>query len=228
MPFDCPEAADFVNVGSLNQAFLRLIRADDGPRQCLATLTGPLAGKLSGLGERQIERLAMAPFLLFSIREDEDEFWELLIGGDRYPDLFHNADMIRDETRHVTAAAIGFLWQLARLNPFTARLVCGASLHWCELIAEQTICQLLSVVANRDDLLRLRFASDHMLWCKLLDSGTSRDKTARDAAHLTALRTVLSRTVQRRNNMWASAACRSEQPLLQTVGQRVTDNKHHR
>lgn len=227
MSFDCPDAADYANVHTLNRAFLLLLRNREPSGQWLAPLPDTLGKRLSLLSLAQMSRLSEAPFLLFSLRERDDQLWDDLLGDGHNRDLFSSEMDGKDEAGRLAAAALGFIWQIAKGNPYSARLICGASVHWCELIAEQTVYQLLVCASTRRDLLQLRCPGDSRLWTKLLQSGVSPDRELRLAAHLTALRTVLQNPPQRSSQTWASAACASRQPVLQVADQCSTGEKQH-
>ena len=139
MPFDCPDAVDYADVRALNRAFLMFLHGRESCRQWLAPLPDALTTRICSLSLRQIDRLSKTPFLLFSMRERDDQFWEALLGDGHNGDLFTSRRGSIDDTGRLTAASLGFIWQVAKRNAYTARLICGASLHWCELIAEQTI-----------------------------------------------------------------------------------------
>ena len=227
MPFDCPDPEDLIDVSSLNRAFLLLLRDRQRSCQWLEPLPEPLMTRIATLSVPQIDRLSCAPFLLFSIRERDDSLWESLLGEEPNRDLFSSQPAHGDEAGRLTAAALGFLWQLAKRNPYSARLICGASLHFCELIADVTIYRLMASAGARGDLLHLRAASDIRFWTKLLGSGVSRDANAQRAAHLTALRSVLTNPLPRQAESWASAACQSKPPLLRVADRASTTDKQH-
>ncbi|GMR17500.1 MAG: hypothetical protein BMS9Abin32_618 [Gammaproteobacteria bacterium] len=223
MPFDCPDIADYANVSALNRAFLLLLSRRQRCRRWLAALPDLLIARISTLSPGQIDRLAKAPFLLFSVRERDDRFWDRLLGDAGNGDLFEPRERGSDDIRGLSTATLGFVWQVANKNPYTARLICGASLHWCELIAEQTLQRLLAAAATRNDLLCLRCPADSRLWAKLLHGGVSPEQELRLAAHLTALRIMLREPAPGSAVEWASAACASRQPQLQIAERRGTD-----
>lgn len=209
-----PAAADFENVRSLNREYLKLLTRAAGTRGCLTELPQELAGKLSSLPETEAERLAGTPFLLLSFRERDDEYWEGIFADNVHGDLFAVPESPSDELGCLISAGLGFVWQLARQNPYAARLICGASLHWCEQLAERTFFQVLARAGNRSDVLALRCGSDAELWTKLLDSGVSREKHVRRAAHISALQSVLTRAPIPGRKKWAAAACALRSPTL--------------
>jgi hypothetical protein len=212
MDFLGPSAADFASVTSLNHGFLALLRRD--PRRGLAELRPDLAQRLRSLTPPEAVRLAAAPFLLMSFRERDDRFWEAALERHGRPDLF--APQGPDELAALAAAGLGFLWQLARHNPYAARLVCGGSVHWCEQLTEIPYLELSALAALGDTLLTLRAGSDSELWSKLLSSGLSPDEEVRRAAHITALQTVLTRPVPPAR-AWPAAACAARVPSLKVA-----------
>jgi len=139
MDFQGPTLADYENVRSLNFAFLKLLQN---------------GWRLRRLGHHEIGRLAATPFLLFSFRERDDGFWQKVLTDDRTRDLFTLPMKATDDVGRLVSAGLGFVWQLAERNPFAARLLCGASTHWCEQITERTIFHILAVAGHRSDLLK--------------------------------------------------------------------------
>lgn len=217
MDFAAPEAADFANVRALNKAFLLLARGGHLPRPCLHGMELSLANRLCTLTELQAERLAQTPFLLFSLRERDVRYWDQLLALPRTGDLFSTPTAASSEISRLTAAGLGFVWQLANRNPFVARVIAGASLYWCERISERTICSLLAIASTRNDLLVLRVASDSDLWKKLLDRGVMRQEIIRRSAQLGALQTILTSDRSDTRQVWASAARKIDRPGLRVA-----------
>jgi len=215
MAFDGPETTDYRNVISLNRAYLTLLQRDLRCRQGLRQLSTRLADKISNLSKRQIERLAATPFLLLSFRESNDHYWSKVLDRKKGGDLFTSSGS--DDLDNLVSAGLGFIWQLARQNPYALRLICGASLHWCEEIAEQTFFRLLVSVAAHGDVLQLRAAHDHELWRKLLDDGVNSENTICRAAHVSALQTVLTQPQHKKRQTWALAARNMNSPGLRVA-----------
>jgi hypothetical protein len=217
MDFAGPEDSDYENVHSLNRAYLSLLVS--GP-QIPTPVNDMLPGylqRLKALSRQQTDRLATTPFLLFSLREQDGNYWEHLLQASSERDLFAGSPDSADEYGRLVAAALGFVWQLARQNPYTARLVCGASVHWCELIAEQTIFRLLALAGLRSDVLIPRFGGDSELWSKLLVAGVARENDVRQSAQISALQTMLTRPAKTPESAWALAACKRAAPRLRVA-----------
>ncbi len=213
MDFQGPTPADYDNLRSLNVAFLELVRNDGG--RYLDGLSTELSRRLKRLSRREIAWLAATPFLLFSFRERDDHFWQKLLNDEKCQDLFTVPIRSTDETSRLVSAGLGFVWQLAIHNPFAARLLCGASTHWCEQITERTFLHILAVAGRRSDLLVLRARHDNDLWSKLLHAGLSQIAAARNAAHISALQYMLTR--QPATAAWQAAACASRDPALKVA-----------
>ena len=213
MVFDGPDLDDFGNVVSLNRAWIRLLRQDPESRRSQIREAEAHIAAIRGLSRQESERLAQAPFLLFSFRERDEALWSGIIEGARHRALFASARSQEAET--VLAAALGFVWQLARQNPYSLRLICGATLYWCERIGELTFYRLLSAVRQTDNLPVLRSAAHPTLWQKLLTGGISSRDDLRSAAQLSALQTVLTEPVDTsRRDRLPLAASRSAPPGL--------------
>lgn len=218
MPYKGPQPIDFEDVSALNRAFLKHLRCVPEAERHLRGLREDLLCRLRSLSGGQLKRLASAPFLLFSFRERDRRFWDQVHAGDLQADLL--ADTRRSlETGQLIAAGLGFVWQLARQNPYVLRLVCGGSVHWCERIATRPLVDVIGRAAVYEDLLMLRCAIDTNIWGKLLFNGVSRSDDVRLAAQLGALQMMLTQSNGESVTVWASAACRARVPVL-----RVTEN----
>lgn len=204
MEYRGPQHADYDNVRALNSAFLKLLRDPQHSARLLAKLPPALRERNRRLTVLQCEHLANAPFLLFSFREHDGAFWEQLLRATHSGDLFADIETDVDATRLV-AAGLGYLWQLARRNAYAARILCCASLHWCEQLAERPLLDIVSVACCRD-LLTLRAESDAYLWHKLLHTATSSERPVRAAARISALQRVLTATPSQRVQQPARAA----------------------
>lgn len=215
MDFQGPTLADYENVRSLNIAFLKLLQNGNECARYLEGLPEELGRRLRRLSRREIGRLAATPFLLFSFRERDDGFWQKLLADERTRDLFALPLKTTDDTGRLVSAGLGFVWQLAQRNPFAARLLCGASTHWCEQITERTIFHILAVAGHRSDLLVLRAQHDTEIWQKLLVDGLSNETETRHAAHISALQSVLTRLPA--PAAWSAAACASRNPALKVA-----------
>lgn len=216
MAFDGPAPFDYRNVNALNRAYLTLLQVNGHARQSLHRLSPPLTRRITRLTRHQLERLSAAPFLLLSFRERDADLWEQILSNEAGGDLLTRP--LANDLDRLQSAGLGFVWQMARQNPYTLRLTCGATLHWCEQIAERTLSALLAAVAPHPDLLELRRSSDEDLWLKLLVDGVSRDRGSRTAAHVSALQTVLTRPAAGVPRAWAVAACKTRH-----TGLRVAD-----
>ncbi len=213
MDFQGPTPADYENLRSLNVAFLELVQGK-GSRH-LEGLSPELLRRLQCLSRREIRWLAATPFLLFSFRERDDNYWQELLSEEKSRDLFTVSMSLTDDAGRLVSAGLGFVWQLANHNQFAARLLCGASTHWCERITERTFFHILAVASHRADLLVLRAQQDTALWKKLLLAGVSEEAEARHAAHISALQHTLTRRPVL--TAWQAAACKSRNPALKVA-----------
>ena len=217
MDFSGPEPADFRNVRSLNYEFLSCLRSSSAGidlRRHMATEVGAI---ISSLTDLQVERLSATPFLLFSLRESDADYWSCLSADEPNRDLLSTIRP-RDELGQLAAACLGFLWQLAQRNPYAARLVSGATLSWCEQLADRTLFRIMQRMAGRPDLLQPRRAADAGFWLKLLGPGLSSEEDVRMAAQLSALQSILTEDSAARYRALPAAACSSAAPT-----QRVAD-----
>ncbi len=213
MDFNGPEPTDLAEVQSLNIAFLEYLRAaPDG--LLLQQLPASLVPAVVALTDRQVQRLAAVPFLLLTMRESDHSYWARLFGEQSMRDLFASAPVVVDELGRITSAALGFVWQLSRRNPYATRLVCGGSLDWCEQLAACTLLRLLKRAVDHQDLIGVRFAGNIEFWHRLLGAGLSSELGVRRAAHLCALQTVLTSRELTNGSRLRAAACHSAVPTL--------------
>ena len=191
---------DIANVRALNRAWLRL--AADGPEQAAFP------------DEARRQRLADAPFLLFTLREHEEPFWSTLLDGDPQRGLFTICPSA--EQRELQTACLAWLWELSRRNPYAARIVAGAPLKWCEQIAAYPLVRLLRSAADAD-LVRPRFPAESPMHRRLLLRAGSTLRAARAAAQITAMQAMLTMTGLARYDRLPAAACRLKGPSRQVA-----------
>jgi hypothetical protein len=217
MSFEGPETRDYENVVSLNLAWLDSLKHDRAARTVLASCAGPQGQQLCGLDPVDAARLAESPFLLFSYREHDHDYWDRIFARPRGRDLFDAP--ATGQVATLTHAALGFIWQLASRNPYALRLFSGASLHWCECIADLTFIRLLEAVRSAGDIPVLRLAGNQPMWLKLLSEGVSSDSSTRHAAQFAALQTILTDCALHREREPIARAARGTKP----PGLRVAD-----
>ena len=82
-----PAQSDYANVAELNEAWLRVT---------------------TDLKPPQRARLATAPFLLFSLRETDVQWWETALGSAPQPDLLQSAASSDWRLRELQLAALAF------------------------------------------------------------------------------------------------------------------------
>jgi len=191
---------DLANINALNRCFL-VAMADSGARG-----SGVLA--IGHLSQLQFARLAIAPFLLFSFREQDSDYWQRILADDPQVDLLDSSDPPGEKIRQLQMAGLGFLWQLSRRNPYAVRIVSGAPASWCERLAGLTLVSLLDHAAMRSDLLGIRFRDDDNVWRRLLGNGLSSRRSLRLTSQHCALQALLTRGQQTQYNRLPAAACR--------------------
>lgn len=217
MEFSGPEPADFANVRALNSAFLELLCQPRGGKSLRCQFSPAVEPLVAGLTGLQIGRLAEAPFLLFSLREFDNNYWNGIFSSDPSGDLFTPNELPSNTTQQIIAATIGFLWQLASRNPYAARIASGASLNWCEQLADCTLLQVLQCCVGRTDLLVPRLVDNGNLWRKLLSAGISSEPEIRAAAQQSALQTLLTGSNDSSYHPLRAAACRLPANSLQVA-----------
>lgn len=168
---------DLTNVHALNRAWLQVQqREQQGARR---------------LTDRQLDRLSGAPFLLFSLREQDDRWWQSLLGDGQQRDLLDAQPPVSRELLALQSAGLAFLWELVRRNPYVARIVSGAPLHRCEQIASATLVRVLDCAASRH-MIEPRFDDTSSSQQRLLRRGGSARQEMRVFAQIGALQTMLT------------------------------------
>ncbi|MGI9203862.1 MAG: hypothetical protein ACR2Q3_07615 [Woeseiaceae bacterium] len=204
MGFNGPDATDYENVLALNHAWLELAQRDAGLQRGLDGMAVELRKRMTSLSSSQTARLAKTPFLLFSFREADEAYWTRTLAERPGAGLFDIRST--DDTETLISAALGFIWQLARRNPYALRVICGATLYWSERIAELTFFELLDAVRATGDPPVARFGEHRDLWRKLLGSGVSRQLLSCHAAQMTALQSILTHATEARQDKLTLAA----------------------
>ncbi len=226
MEFQGPEAADLANVHSLNRAFL------DELRRHGASMSGARPGafdvvpKLAALSVTKAALLSRCSFLIFALPEAADSRWSRLFSDDEQVDLFDGLAAPPESVARLVTATLGFLWELARRNPYAARLVSGVSLDWCEQLADSSPVRVFRFAAGEPRLLSPRLDTHRAFWTKLLGAGTSDKREIRRSAQLCALQTVLTRQSTQRYHRLPAAACRMPAPAMRVAdrGKEQPDN----
>ena len=179
MEFEGLTRDDLANVEALNRAWLRCRGGGD-------IFAGNLNVSLR-------DRVATAPFLLFSFRERDDELWSRLLEKRPQRDLLDEPSESTDELHAVQVAGLSFVWMLARRNPYAARIVSIASSHWCEIMTSATLMRILECTSNRK-LIEPRLETASMLHRGFVQVG--------------ALQSLLTTSQQAYDDRIRAAACR--------------------
>ena len=185
--YPAPSPEDYADVRALNGAFIDAAYA----------LKGPQRG-----------RLAKTPFLLFSFREHDPDWWNDALADVGQRSLIDEVEAMSPAFARVQTAALSFLWQLGRRNPYVARIVAGVSMSWCEKIAGLPLVVLLERAGCRGDLIAPRPIHPAAVGERLLRNGTSSKPTLRRSSQLSALHSVLTGGAGERHARLSSAACR--------------------
>ena len=205
MDYKCPTHDDLANIRALNRYFLVAVAEADCEK------FGELARRR--LTVPQLTCLAAAPFLLFSLREQDDEYWEQLLADDPQLDFVDSDVAAGEKIHHLQSAGLGFLWHLSRRSPYVSRIVSGAPLDWCERLANCTLARLLERAATRADLLRVRFANEDSVWRRLLSDGIDPRSGLQRTSHQFALQAMLTRKQRTQIEMVSAAACSMPDPV---------------
>ena len=212
--YDGIDRADLAEVQALNRACLRLMRRREG-QVSRDHLPEPIAARIQGLTDWELERLAGIPVLL-GISVANTDYWDQWFDREAQTHLFEESPA-PTPTADVAVATLLFLWQLSRTNPYAARLVSGASVSWCERLAGYRLAWLVRRIRSRSDFLLPRHATHAHFWQRLLDDGVSEDPSVRHAAHLCAMQTALTVAETVTVDRFRTAACQTPTPALRVA-----------
>jgi hypothetical protein len=187
-----PGADDYANVLAFNTAFLVVT---------------------TELRAAELRRLAAAPFLLFSMRENDLEWWDDALVDRHQADLMGPHEQPNTDLRRLQTAAISFLWHLSRRNPYAVRIISGAPVAWCDRITALPLVTLLNRLGARADLLRSRIDVDEDSGGRLLGHGTSSKALLRRSAQLAVLQGLLTRPGLGEYTRLKTAACGLSRPM---------------
>lgn len=187
-----PSRDDYANVLALNKAFLNRLN----------NLKGPQKG-----------RLAAAPFLLFSLRENDLDWWTAALADNSQLQLGEPSSYDVADDCGLQSASIGFLWQLAFRNPYAARIISGASIAWCEMLTGLPLVTVLERVAARSDLMASRLGGPDAVGAQLFAKGASSRQSIRCSSHFVALQLMLTSVRDERDER-LSAACSMTAPRM--------------
>ncbi|MBT8092363.1 MAG: hypothetical protein KJN77_04945 [Gammaproteobacteria bacterium] len=185
MQFQGPTTDDLENVFALNRHFLRALMRPGALRCATADVRR--------LSQAQRIRLAEAPFLLFSVREQDHALWQGIFAENPQLDLAPAPRPFDDVVRELQTAGLSFLWQLSRRNAYAARVVSGAPVDFCERLANATLIKLLRRTADHVDLLVPRYDAEHEVWRRLTSSGVSATRRLQLMTQQSALQNLLTR-----------------------------------
>lgn len=190
--FPGPSPDDYANVLALNAAFIR----------ATFDMKGPQRG-----------RLAATPFLLFSFRERDLDWWDAALVENYQGDLVEERGLNDPDLQRVQTASLSFLWHLALRNAYAARIISGATQSWCEKITELPLVTLLDRIGARGDLLQSRLDDKGELGTRLLGGGTSSRPKIRRSSQLTALQSLLTHATFEKYPRLPIAACGMRRPV---------------
>jgi hypothetical protein len=185
MQYQGPTKDDLENVIALNRYFLGALQ-----RPGAMAFAAPEVGCLP-LSQRA--RVAEAPFLLFSLQEQDGELWRQLLSQNPQLELAPAGDPAHVAIQELTFASLSFLWQLSRRNAYAARIVSGAPVDFCDRLVSTTLVELLRKAAGRVDLLVPRFGVDDQIWCRLVTGGVRSERRLQTMSQQSALQCLLTR-----------------------------------
>ncbi len=204
MQYPCPERADLDEIRALNLSFLDVCARDsasDGVSARVASLTLP-----------QRELLSDAPFLLFSLQEDQASLWDRLFVTE--PDILD--EPTPSEWVPLTTAAIAFLWHLAKRAPHDARLFTALSSSLSHRLAEHPLISVTHRALGLGISPRPRFAEQPELWNLMIDACAAPDPEQMTAGRMIAMQRLLMKSPDPEADLLAA---RRIEPVSRTLAE---------
>jgi hypothetical protein len=208
MQFQGPEAADLHTIRALNVAFIDAVAAGQLNAGTAGKTGQRLYARIRELDSQRRARLADCPFLLHSLPGASAPCWSRLFTAAPQDNLFAGQRGASVALVRLGAATLAFLWELSRRNPYAARLVSGASLGWCEQLADCDPVALTGFIAGESDMVFPRMPERESFWTRMLEAGTNASDEIREAAHLSGLQTLLTAEGKTTYRRLPAAACR--------------------
>lgn len=202
MQFEGLTDAILANAPALNRAFIGLAVSTTRP----AGVPPRLTDRLAALSVAERERVARAPFLLFSLDLYDVARWQQMARTGARPDLFRQP--MPDPEWRLAVATLGVAWALAQYNRYAARFLTGASAAWCDYAAGRPLPELIETAGAFETLVVPRFAAQPGFWRKLLCSSRDARSFVRRAARYSALQCVLTAPEEGDYVPARSAACK--------------------
>ncbi len=179
MQYPCPAESDIDEIRALNSAFLSACATEPAPCQ--------VSARLALLDQAEQVSLSRAPFLLFSLREDEAGLWDRVFGAE--PDIL---DQPTDPVWvPITTAAIAFLWHLAKRAPHDARLFAACSPSFSGRLAERRLVSVTHRALALGVRPEPRFPGDPGIWETLIDATKTPDSERQGVGRMVALQRLL-------------------------------------
>ncbi len=204
MQYPCPERADLDEIRALNSAFLDVCAR--------SSLPDGVAARIASLTLAQRELLSDAPFLLFSLQEDQASLWDRLFAAE--PDFFDEPTPA--EWVPITTAAIAFLWHLAKRAPHDARLFAALSPALSRRLAEHPLISVTHRALGLGISPRPRFTEQPELWSLLFDACSAPDSARMTAGQMIAMQRLLLKSSELEADLLAA---RRIEPVSRTLAE---------
>ncbi len=211
MQFEGLNDATLANAPALNRGFIELAASKSAP----AGVPEDLAERLAALTGQQRERLARAPFLLFTLDSYDLDGWRRAAQSAPRPDLFRQAPS--DAESRLAVATLGVVWALARSNRYAARYLAGAGVAWCDHVANRPLPELIASLEGFETLVVVRFAGQPGFWRRLIAASGDARQFVRRAARLSALQRALTFPADEVYAPVKNAACRRRDTSLKVA-----------
>ncbi|MDJ0758623.1 MAG: hypothetical protein QNJ19_04450 [Woeseiaceae bacterium] len=179
MQYPCPERTDLDEIRALNSAFLNVCAR--------APMPDGVTARIASLNYPERESLSDAPFLLFSLQEDQTSLWDRVFAAE--PDFLD--EPTPPEWVPITTAAVALVWHLAKRAPHDARLFAAISSSLSRRLVEHPLISVTHRALAVGISPRPRFAAQPGTWDILIEACSASDSDRMNTGAMIALQRLL-------------------------------------
>jgi hypothetical protein len=186
-------------IHALNCDYLELLAAEHEVTERAAQLqyfSPKLQAALAQLSAPARERIARAPYALYSLCFEDVRFWQAACAPASAPlDVRYVANSSAWLQGPFCEVALIYAWQTASANPLAARVVYSMSAPVCELFTATPLWQIKRIAADYPGLLIPRWPRNPVFWPELLRLATLEDIRRLAAAQLLGLQLIATELI---------------------------------
>jgi hypothetical protein len=182
LPFSRPPVLDdalLERVCELNFDYLRLLQAEHAQPHCAAQLQHfppKLLDSIAQFDLSTMQRMARAPYTLFSLGFEDRNFWQAACEGEETLIARYAADTSVWLQGPFFAVALAFAWHVANCNSLAARVLFAMPDASNELLGATSLAQIRRIAMDYAGLLTPRWPTNPGFWPELARFAHSDDR----------------------------------------------------